>query len=448
MEPLADWSLLVLLYNSPVSCRAFRFTFPALIFALALCAYAQNQKAKLSYKLVSIHVKGLQHFTQDQVIAASGLKAGQQAGEAEFQQAAQKLGETGVFSELTYSYKYSTAGCDLDIQVKENDKLLPVIFDNFVWFPDEELQNLLRARLPLFDGRVPASGNLTDQVAQALTAILSDHKIDGQVEYLPFATENGPVTAYEYKVGFHAIIIRNVNFPGASAEELPLLQSAAKSFSGEDYLRTRLEAQERLDLLPVYQSRGYLRARFSNSQATVAQDGPQTLVDVSLPVTPGIQYKLADLQVAGNRAFAADKLRDLIQLKVGEPANSVELASDLEQVHKLYGTKGYLFAHADAVPTMDDANATVSYKLNVVEDDLYRMGDLSIEGLPEENASRMTAQWQMKKGDPFDDSYPQRFFSILYRDFGLKRSYNVAQKRAINRQEKTVSVVLHFEPTS
>jgi outer membrane protein assembly factor BamA len=398
--------------------------------------------------LLSIHVKGLQHFTENQVIAASGLKLGQQAGEAEFQQAAQKLGETGVFSELTYSYKYSTSGCDLQLQVTENEKLLPIIFDNFVWFSDEQLQNLLKAALPLFNGRVPAGGNLTDQVAQALTAILSDHKIEGQVEYLPFAAENGPVTGYEYRVNFHSIVVRNVDFPGASAEELPLLQAAARSFAGEDYLRSRLLAQERLDLLPVYEARGYLKAHFSDAQPKVAQDGPQTLVDVSLPVAPGLQYKLTALEITGNTAFPTDKLRDLIQLKTGEPANSVELASDLQQMHKLYGTKGYLFARVNAVPSMDDSNATVSYKLNVVEDDMYRMGDLSIEGLPEENANRMTAQWQMKKGDPFDDSYPQRFFSILYRDFGLRGSYNVAQKRAINRQDKTVSVVLHFEPTS
>lgn len=434
-----------------MSCRCFRFSVLVATVALAFGAFASPQnagKAKLSYKLLSIHVKGLHYYTENQVIAASGLKLGESAGDAEFQQAAQKLGETGVFSELSYNYKYSSAGCDLLLQVTENDKLLPVIFDNFVWFSDDELQKLLKARLPLFAGRVPASGNLTDQVAQALTSILSDRKIEGEVEYLPFAAENGPVQAYAYKVNFHSIVVRNVDFPGASPDQLPLLQAAAKSFSGEDYLRTRLQAQERLDLLPVYQARGYLKAHFLDAQPRIIQDGAQTSVDVSLPVTPGVQYKLTDLDITGNKAFPTDKLRQLIQLKAGEPANSVELASDLEQVHKLYGTKGYLFARVDAVPAMDDSNATVSYKLNVIEDDMYRMGDLSIEGLPEENATRMTAQWQMKKGDPFDDSYPQRFFSILYRDFGLRRSYNIAQKRAINRQDKTVSVVLHFEPSS
>jgi outer membrane protein assembly factor BamA len=107
-----------------------------------------------------------------------------------------------------------------------------------------------------------------------------------------------------------------------------------------------------------------------------------------------------------------------------------------------------LFAHAEAVPTLDDAAATVGYQINVIEDEMYRMGELNIDGVPLENAKRMVAQWQMKKGDAYDNSYPQRFFSIMYRDFGLRASYDVAPKEAINRQEKTVNVTLHFVPRS
>ena len=91
------------------------------------------------------------------MISASGLRLGQFAGEEEFKQAAQKLGETGLFSQLNYSYKYSTDGCDLELQVAENDHLVPIIFDNFVWFSDDELMRMLHDRVPLFDGRVPGA---------------------------------------------------------------------------------------------------------------------------------------------------------------------------------------------------------------------------------------------------------------------------------------------------
>jgi outer membrane protein insertion porin family len=432
------------LYNSPVSCRYSRLL-PLLLWSTLAMAQTAG-KTQISYKLLSIHVKGLQRLTEQEVVSASGLRFGQFAGEEDFKQAAKKLGETGLFSELNYSYQYSSEGCNLELQVAENDHLVPILFDNFVWFSDEELLHMLHDRVPLFGGRVPEGGHLTDQIADALGAILEERKIAGRVEYMASGPLNGAIESYDYKLSMHAIVVRNIDFPGAAEQEAPLLQAAAKPLSGQDYLRTKMRVQEKFNFLPVYNAHGYLKAQFSEVQAKVVEDGPQTLVDVSFPVNPGLKYKLTEIKFAGNNVFPSGTLRDLVHLKTGEPANSVELADDLQQIHKLYGTKGYLFAHVDAVPAMDDAAATVAYQLNVSEDDMYRMGELSIDGLPPENANKMLAQWQMKKGDAYDSSYPQRFFSIMYRDFGLRGSYAVVPKEAIDRQQKVVNMALHFVP--
>jgi outer membrane protein assembly factor BamA len=403
-------------------------------------------KNTISYKLLSIRVKGLNHLTEDQVIAASGLKIGQLAGEQEFNEAARRLGQTGLFTQLTYTYKYSSAGCDLEIQVQENNKLVPILFENFVWFRDEELISQIHARLPLFNGQLPEDGNLADQVAQALTSILEEHKIPGEVVYLPFATQDGPIDSYRFSLRMHPIQVRQTEFAGADPDEIPALQAASKELSGQDYARSKLRVLEKFNLLPIYTSRGYLKATIGDPQAKVAEDGAKTLVDVSFPVQRGVQYKLGDLQFSGNSALAADQLRPMIHLKSGEAANAVQLLDDLQEIQKLYGTKGFLFAHAAAEPMMDDVTGTVAYRVKITEGDVYRMGDLNIDGLPEENAKKMQAQWQIKKGDPYDNGYLQRFFSILYRDYALHRSYNVIPKQAVDRQQKTVSVSLHFIP--
>jgi len=434
-----------LLYNSPVSRFLRRSLVALLIFCIELCAQ-NSTKPKLSYKLLSIHVTGLNHFKEDQVIAASGLKLGDLAGEKQFEQAAQKLGETGLFSNLSYKYQYSTAGCDLDMQVAENDQLVPITFDNFVWFSDDELLGLLHSKLPLFEGRVPTAGKLADQVAEALKRILDERKIFGEAEYHLAGALNGPITSYLYQVSLHPVLVRNVEFAGAANGELPALQAAAKSLPGQDYSRTKMRVQEEKNLLPVYLSRGYLKAQFSDSQAKVAEDGAETKVDVTFPVLPGVQYKLVNIEWEGNSVFPVEKLQTLIHLKAGEPANAVQLTDDLEEIRKLYGTKGYLFAHADPTPEMDDSAATVSYQLSMTEGDQYRMGELTIDGIPAANAAKMAEQWQLKKRDPFDGSYMQRFFKIMYHDVGLNVPYNIVSKQNVNQKDKTVSVVLHFVP--
>lgn len=436
------------MYNSPVGRRV---SCTLLIPFLFLCYVAFGQsagKAKLSYKVLSIRVKGVTPVKEEQVIAASGLKVGQFAGETEFKEAIQKLGETGLFTDVTYSYQYSSAGCRVELQVVENDKLVPILFDNFVWFSDDELLDLLRKRVGLFERQLPLGGDLSDQVADALSTILAERKISGKAEYLRAAALNGPIDSYIYKVNFREILVRNMDFPGAAPDEVPALQAVAKQLMGQEYLRTKMRAQEKLNFLPVYLARGYLKASFSDAQAKVAEDGRQTLVDISFPVAPGRQYRLTGIVWAGNAAFTDGQLQELIHLKNGEPANAVQLGDDLDEIHKLYGTKGYLFAHADPTPEMDDAQSTVHYQISVTEGDLYRMGELLIDGLDPDAAKKISAQWQLKKGDAYDNGYLQRFFKIMYRDFGQHVSYIVVPKQAINQQDKTVTVSLHFVPKS
>ena len=428
-----------------MSGRCIFIVFSLLLFSAASSGQSAA-KARLSYKLIAVHVKGLNRYNENQIVSAAGLRLGQMVAEADFKAAVEKLGSTGLFNDVAYSYQYSTAGCNLEIQLSENDKLAPLIFDNFVWFSDDELLTLLRFRLPLFQDKLPLGGGFSDEVSTALEGILADRKIAGKVDYIRGADLAGSVNNYIYKVSFHPIVIQHVEFPGAAASEVSALEKAATQVLNKDYLRTEMQPQERLSLLPVYLSRGYLKAHFGDPQPKIIQDGPQTLVDVSFPVTPGIQYKLTEIDWTGNAAFSADQLQKLVTLKKGAPANAVQLDLDMQAVQKLYGTKGYLAAHVHPDPATNDTDATVHYTLNVVEGDVYRMGDLQIDGLPADTASRMAAQWQMKKGDPFDDSYMNRFFDSMYRDLTLSRTLNVAPKRIVDQKNKTVSVFLRFVP--
>lgn len=430
--------------------RAMRrrvFFLLSVLFVSSLLAFPQNEaKTGESYKLLSIHVKGLAHLSAEQVVHASGLQLGHMAGEEDFKQALQKLGDTGMFSNLSYSYRYSNAGCDLELQVTETEKFLALELDNFVWFSDKELLDLLRTRVPLFEGELPSSGNMPEEVSQALNAILNERKIPGQVEYLESGPLNGPVTAYTYKVTFHSIVIRNVDFPGAATGEVPALQTAGKQVTGKDYLRSAMRAQEQFSLLPVYLARGYLKAKFADSLPVVVQDGPQTVIDVSFPVAPGIQYKLSELEISGNHAFSAEALRKLIHLKQGEPANAVQLEEDIRAMRKLYGTKGFLMSQVRTEPSMDDAAASASYQLSVAEGDQFHMGDLKIDGLPEDAAAGIARQWQMKKGDVFDESYLVKFLSSPMADANLQRRYSVVTKQQVDAESKTVSILLTFVP--
>ena len=390
-------------------------------------------------------MKGANRYKQAQIVAASGLGIGQTVSEDDFKRAVQKLGDTGVFTEVAYTFQYSAQGTKLELQISENGQTVPARFDNLVWFSDQELLDKLQARIPLFQGQLPLSGNLIDQVSEALQSFLDERNLQGKIDYLRTARQGGPIEAIAFSVSGLKIAIRSTEFPGASPAELLLLQAVAKKQVDQDYLRSILRVQEDMNFLPVYLARGYLKASFGDAQAKVAQDTPQeTFVEVAYPVEPGRQYSVAEMHWVGNSVFPAEKLQPFLHLQTGQPANAVQLTDDLDAARKIYGTRGYLAAGIHPDPEFNDEASTVSYQLRVHEGDLYHMGDLEIRGLDNRTTARLTDQWKLHAGDTFDDTYPKSFINIVFKDPSLA-GWTVSERQSLNEADKTVDVSLRFE---
>lgn len=400
-----------------------------------------------AFKLISIKVTGTKRYKPDDIIAASGLQLGQTVSEDDFKKAVRVLGETGAFGDLLYSFQYSPEGTKLELQVQDTDKFVPVHFDNLVWFSDQELLDKLRVQVPLFQQELPVSGNLADQVSDALQALLIQKNVQGQADYLRAAHEDGPIEAFVFSVTGPQIHIRNLSFSGAGPTELPLLEAAARKLQGTDYLRFVLRVQEDKNFLPVYLERGYLKAKFGDAEAKVVQDdGQETIVDVTFSLDPGRQYNLAGIELSGNKAFPTETLRPMMHLQMNQPANGVELENNIEAIKKLYGTRGFMAAGIKPEPEVDDSKSTVVYLLHVDEGDVYKMGDLEIQGLDSRTTARMENDWTLRGGDPYDSSYPKRFLEQANKELSLMGGWNISMHESFNQKDKTVDVTLRFDP--
>ena len=132
--------------------------------------------------LIEVKVKGTTRYTQEDVLAASALRIGVAASEDDFRKAAKELTDSGAFSDVAYSYSYSSAGTKLDLQLTDSKQFLPVRFDDFVWFTDDQLRQKVHERVPLFKGELPISGRLPEQVSDVLQALLVEGNVPGHVD--------------------------------------------------------------------------------------------------------------------------------------------------------------------------------------------------------------------------------------------------------------------------
>jgi outer membrane protein assembly factor BamA len=419
-------------------------------------ASAQKPLAQMpasARQLIAIKVTGSKRFLEEAVAAATGLQMGTAVNDDDFKKAARRLGDMGVFTDIAYSFSYSSAGTKLELHVTDAAKFLPARFEDFVWFSDAELRQRIKEHAPLFDGELPLYGRLADEVSDVLQAMLVEKSIPGHVEYLRTGKPDGPVESINYHVTDVLIQVRNIEFTGAAAADLPALEAAGQRLPDHEYSRSRLNLLVQRQLLPVYYARGYLRAEFGEPQPKVVkqpaaetEDGPrnQTVVDVTFAVTPGQQYKLKSIEWSGNHEFSTDTLQKMVRAEPGQPANTVRLGDNLKDIQKLYGSRGFITCTVKPDAQFNDAAGTVVIRLDVKEGYVYHMGELEFRGLDNSLTAKLRNAWKIRPGEVYDSTYLSEYLPAAHKLLPTALDWDVAPHVTANVRDRSVDVDLIY----
>jgi outer membrane protein assembly factor BamA len=117
------------------------------------------------------------------------------------------------------------------------------------------------------------------------------------------------------------------------------------------------------------------------------------------------------------------------------------------EIPGIYGKKGYLKIGIRPEPAFDEASRTVTYKVAITEGSQYRMGQVMIAGLTDDEAGRVKGAWGLKTGEVFDTSYFSReFLEKVSRDRLLKQPNGLSVTPDYKRDDQalTVDVVVKF----
>ena len=439
----------------PVSIRLPRF---AVLILFALSQYVPVGLAQQpgGTKLARVDFEGAKRLTPAQLLTASGLEIGQPINVAALDAAGQRLMDSGLLRKLSYRLRTVNNEATVTFKVEEaTGSRHPAIFDNFIWFTDDELANAVRRTVPSFDGTALDAGNMTDEIASALQVLLNENKIEGKIEYMPSATLSGTLLAHVFAVRGPKLPICSLHFPGTKNISEERLIKSSKDLLPEPYSRTLASSFALSNLFPIYREVGQLRATFNQPQAR-----PQTTesckdgVEVTIPVDEGLIYSWEGAEWSGNQVFAATDLDKALNMKPAEVANGLKFDKGLEAVRKLYGRKGYLQLGVKPTAVFDDAASKVAFRMEVKEGPQYRMGNLIVKGLPDNQTNYLRGKWEMLKGDVYDAGYAEEFFKNAFRDVYRKIAEErqaqgkprpeVSTSEKPNRADLTVDVTFEF----
>jgi len=406
--------------------------------------------------IAKIQAEGLKQLSIEEVVATSGLRNGTPFSLAALDAAAQRLVDSGLFDKV--GYRTTTRGNQIIIifqLVEKSNGQSPVVFDNFVWFTNEELTAAVKREVPSFNGTASDAGHMTDDIKRALQNLLNEHHIAGKVEYSPEQLGiNSSKQEHVFSVSGAPIPICSLHFPGAKNVSEDELISSSKQLTDESYSFKAAVAYSQYTLFPIYRSVGQLRAKFSPPIVKV-DPSPKCKggIDLTIPVEEGPIYLWDKSEWTGNKVMTPAELDAALAMKSGEVANGSKIDRGLHEVSVRYGHTGHLDVSLQPTPHFDDAASRVAYKIEISEGPQYRMGTFTVKGLPDAEAVSLQQKWKLKTGDVLDTSYSDQYF----RKDGGEELQKIIRARVArgqsppeitfdtHRQTLTADVVLEFK---
>ncbi|MGH9745649.1 MAG: POTRA domain-containing protein [Candidatus Acidiferrales bacterium] len=361
-------------------------------------------------RLAAVIVTGSHRFKSQEIAGATGLRTGSTVTRDELQLAADRLARLGLFQNVQYKFSSGANGLTVEYELADAPTV-PVTFDNFPKFSDDELRTALKNAVVLFDGTAPENGTILPTMSNAIEELIATRGLHATVTHSVVSAPSGD-HVLQFRIEGDVLRVANVEFSDSLARMDPAVQQGLAQLIGKPFSRSAIELFEFEQVRPLYLKRAFLRVKFPAPTARFEGDPTKPLPDkvfVLAPIEPGPAYKWGGVEWSGNSVMTAAQLQGYVQLKPGDIADGVRMEAGWNRILDVYGAQGYLDAKLTQTPHYDDAAASVSYTVAVAEGPQYRMGQLVLTGLSLEGERRIRAAWQIPAGAVFDKGVYEEF---------------------------------------
>jgi outer membrane protein insertion porin family len=134
-------------------------------------------------------------------------------------------------------------------------------------------------------------------------------------------------------------------------------------FTKEDQYSKQKLSGDLEKLRSFYLNRGYLEFNIESTQVSITPDKEKIYITINL--TEGPVYKLADIKFSGELKIPESEMRSLLLFKTGETFSRQKVVDSVKQITDRLGNDGYSFANINPVPELDRAAKTAVFTLFV-----------------------------------------------------------------------------------
>ena len=330
------------------------------VFFLILASSFNLQAATDSFQIEDLRIEGLQRVSPGTVFAELPLQTDEPITLEEITKASKQLFSTGLFDDVAV-YEDNE---QLVLRVKERPTLQKLEIEGNKKVSTEDLTKGL-SQAGLEEGQIFQRATL-DQIKLELERMYHAQgrysaKITSEVEELPRNRVAIKITISEGSVA----AIRRINIVGNKSYsnkellkhfELKETKGWTLFSSADQYSREKLSGDlERLR--SWYLDNGYLRFNIESTQVSISPNRQDVFITVN--VFEGDQYKVSDVELAGELILEEEQLTPFIFLKAGDTFSRSAMTASSEGIRSRLGIEGYTFAEVNGRPDIDDEKKEV-----------------------------------------------------------------------------------------
>ena len=167
-----------------------------------------------------------------------------------------------------------------------------------------------------------------------------------------------------------------------------------------------LEELQDVRILGTLQDSGYFKAKVKVDARLLDGDERRNRYALTLQIEEGSQYRLGNVRFKPADpdktllAFSASELRQCVHMGRGDLFSAAKVRSSMEEITKLYATKGYIDMVPEPIVRNDDDGGPIDLLMKIDEGKQYRVGKIEFLGLDESSQNQFKPQLQ--PGGPFN----------------------------------------------
>ena len=332
-----------------------------LISLLILLILTSAVDAAQSFIVSDIRLEGLEKIPDGTLLNYLPVIQGDPLDETQASFAIRELYKTGFFADV----KLFRDGDVLVVRVKERPSITDIQFEGNSDIDDETLEEALKG-VGLARGRI-FNRSLLEKLTQELESVYFSQgkynvKIDVEVEELDQNRVNIDINISEgikSRIKQINVIGNNVYDDAALLDEIQLGIPPAWAFlsDADEYSKPKLQADLE-SIRSYYLDRGYIKFNVDSTQVSITPDKKDIYVTIN--VSEGERYTVADVQLTGEMVINKAVLEQLITTKPGDTFSRRMMTETQKALEDRVGMIGYAFAKVAVLPEVNDEDRTIS----------------------------------------------------------------------------------------